>query len=192
MLSADVPARHVPASLADGKTGRFPFPVKTVFLQPHEKWEDAAVSVETLVSNDTGVAFCIELPGESRLPASGDGTPASAKQIYFAGDLNAWNWDGDEEDMALIHIYHEELKRITGVVFDVAFIPLDPRLGEDYTQGITDFFDVCGCNARTVVPMHCWEKYAIMERAKKKLAGRYYAGRIATYSHEGEIVTFSS
>ena len=145
--------------------------------------------METLVSNDTGVAFCIALPDAHGLPVSGDDNLLPAKQIYYAGDLNAWNWDGDEEDMELIRIYHEELKRIDATIFDVAFIPLDPRLGDDYTQGITDFFDVCGCEARVVVPMHCWGKYGIMEQAKKKLSDRPYAASIVTYQKPGEIIS---
>ena len=163
VLSSDIPARDVPGALRE----------QTVFLSPHEVWSDNTLRVETLASNDEGVAFVIS------------GKDAASFQIYYAGDLNAWNWDGDAEDMELIRIYHEELARIAGRTFDIAFIPLDPRLGEEYTQGITDFFDVCGCDALTVVPMHCWGKYEIIPKAKKKLADTRIAERIAVYSKPG-------
>ena len=162
VLSSDIPARDVPKALCK----------QTVFLSPHKTWKDERLQVETLASNDAGVAFVITLRD---------------KTVYYAGDLNAWNWDGDEEDMALIRIYHEELARIADRTFDVAFIPLDPRLGEEYTQGITDFFDVCKCDARTVIPMHCWGKYDIIQNAKKKLAGTRIAERIAVYEGPGII-----
>lgn len=187
ILSADIPARDVPEGLKE----------RVVFMKPHEVWEDgydspipcgtdresghittpsgkpASLHIETLRSNDEGVAYVIY---------------AGETDIYYAGDLNAWNWDGDAEDMELIRIYHEELARIAGRTFDVAFIPLDPRLGEEYTQGITDFFDVCGCDAKAVVPMHCWGKYAVISQACKKLASMPYSNRLAVYSHEGDLI----
>ena len=52
------------------------------------------VSIETLRSNDEGVAFIVRL---------GD------LCIYYAGDLNNWWWDGDADDQKLADIYHEEL-----------------------------------------------------------------------------------
>ena len=162
ILSSDIPAQDVPEALWD----------QAVFLFPHEIWEDNTLQVETLASNDEGVAFVIV---------------TGSFQIYYAGDLNAWNWDGDEEDMKLIRIYHEELSRIANRSFDVAFIPLDPRLGDAYTQGITDFFTVCGCNAGTVIPMHCWGKYDIIGKAKEKLADTDIADRMATYAKAGDI-----
>ncbi|MBQ6734025.1 MAG: MBL fold metallo-hydrolase [Lachnospiraceae bacterium] len=200
IVSDDVPRRDVPAALKE----------KTVFLKPHQEWEDGRVHVETLVSNDTGVAFVLAVPAEAAAPAAGDRAAAAAGsssaartddaadgvathepslQIYFAGDLNAWNWDGDEEDMALIKIYHEELARISDRIFDLAFIPLDPRLGEDYSQGITDFFDVCGCEARVIAPMHMWGQYEVTTKARA-LTNRYpYMDRVLPISREGECFT---
>ena len=81
------------------------------------------VSIDTLRSNDEGVAFIVRL-GDLR--------------IYHAGDLNNWWWDGDVEDQKLADIYHEELERIRGRHFTAAFIPLDPRLN-GWWKGIEDF-----------------------------------------------------
>ena len=190
VLSDDVPRRDVPVALSG----------RCVFLKPHEEWQDGMICVETLVSNDTGVAFVIAVPaqegGDAALrknaagnagAASDDGQWEKSLQIYFAGDLNAWNWDGDEEDMALIRIYHEELKRIDAMIFDLAFIPLDPRLGEEYIQGITDFFDVCGCEARVIAPMHMWGQYEVTKKARA-LTDKYpYMDRLLPVSREGEV-----
>ena len=177
VLSSDIPASDRPIA------GH----LRTIVLGPHQTWEDELICVETLLSNDAGVAFVIAVhDGDESL--YGDDHLKALKQIYFAGDLNAWNWDGDAEDMELIRIYHAELSRIDAMIFDVAFIPLDPRLGEEYTQGITDFFDVCGCEARTVVPMHCWGKYEIIAQAREKLADKYYADRIAGYRAVGDVI----
>lgn len=97
---------------------------------------NAEVSVETLRSNDAGVAFIVRLGGLS---------------LYHAGDLNNWWWDGDVEDQKLADIYHEELERIRGRHFATAFIPLDPRL-QGWWKGIEDFMHYA--DADRIFPMH--------------------------------------
>ena len=94
------------------------------------------VSVETLRSNDEGVAFIVRL-GEL--------------SIYHAGDLNNWWWDGDVEDQKLADIYHKELERIRGRHFTAAFIPLDPRL-QGWWKGIDDFMHYA--DADVLFPIH--------------------------------------
>lgn len=94
------------------------------------------VSIETLRSNDEGVAFIVRLGDLS---------------IYHAGDLNNWWWDGDVEDQKLADIYHEELEYIRGRHFSAAFIPLDPRL-QGWWKGIEDFMHYA--DADRIFPMH--------------------------------------
>ena len=97
---------------------------------------NADVSIDTLRSNDEGVAFIVRLGDLS---------------IYYAGDLNNWWWDGDVEDQKLADIYHEELERIRGQHFTSAFIPLDPRL-KGWWKGIEDFMHYA--DADRIFPMH--------------------------------------
>lgn len=129
VLSADIP---VPAAVQ-------PF---TCPMLPHEHrllqlaGGRGTVSIDTLRSNDEGVAFIIRL---------GD------LCIYHAGDLNNWWWDGDVEDQKLADIYHEELERIRGRHFSAAFIPLDPRL-KGWWKGIEDFMHYADADA--IFPMH--------------------------------------
>ena len=129
VLSADIP---VPATVQ-------PF---TCPMLPHEhrllQLTDGrtAVSIDTLRSNDEGVAFIIRI---------GD------LCIYHAGDLNNWWWDGDVEDQKLANIYHEELEHIRGRHFTAAFIPLDPRL-KGWWKGIEDFMHYADADA--IFPMH--------------------------------------
>ncbi len=129
VLSTDIP---VPATVQ-------PF---TCPMLPHEhrllQLADGrtAVSIDTLRSNDEGVAFIIRI---------GD------LCIYHAGDLNNWWWDGDVEDQKLANIYHEELEHIRGRHFTAAFIPLDPRL-KGWWKGIEDFMHYADADA--IFPMH--------------------------------------
>ena len=111
------------------------------------------VYIDTLRSNDEGVAFIVRL-GDLR--------------IYHAGDLNNWWWDGDVEDQKLADIYHEELERIRGRHFTAAFIPLDPRLN-GWWKGIEDFMHYA--DADRIFPMHNFgekglpKKFLILDRA---------------------------
>ena len=54
-----------------------------VVMKAHEKKEVAGIKIETLRSNDMGVAFLVKVEG---------------KTIYHAGDLNWWHWNGESEE----------------------------------------------------------------------------------------------
>ena len=54
-----------------------------VVMKAHEKKEVAGIEIETLRSNDMGVAFLVKVEG---------------KTIYHAGDLNWWHWNGEPEE----------------------------------------------------------------------------------------------
>ena len=141
-------------------------------MKKHEDFSDALIQVETLDSNDSGVAFIVGFDN---------------RMLYFAGDLNAWYWDGDEEDRKLMRIYHDELTRIKGRHFDVAFIPLDPRLGRYETLGISDFFEYC--TADVIVPMHCWGEMDVITRARKNPALGDYRKNILEIRRSGDTFT---
>ena len=96
----------------------------------------ASAIVYTLASNDLGIAFAVSTP---------DGN------IYHAGDLNNWWWDGDSEDQGMERFYHRELQKIEGTHFRAAMIPYDLRLKEP-GYGIRDFLQYCSADA--IYPMH--------------------------------------
>lgn len=129
VLSADIP---VPTAVQPFACPMLPHEHRLLQLAGGR----GTVSIDTLRSNDEGVAFIIQL---------GD------LCIYHAGDLNNWWWDGDVEDQKLADIYHEELERIRGQHFTLAFIPLDPRL-KGWWKGIEDFMHYADADA--IFPMH--------------------------------------
>ena len=102
--------------------------------------------IETLSSTDEGVAFLVTLP---------DG-----RTIFHAGDLNWWHWEGEDKawnnNMAAnFKAYTEPLR---GRRIDLAFLPLDPRLGEAGFWGPRYFLELA--DIRRVVPMHQWKDFA--------------------------------
>ena len=99
--------------------------------------------VSTLLSTDSGVAFLVKTP---------EGT------LYHAGDLNDWYWEGEpEEDNRQMTLrYRHEIDKMKGIHIDVAFVPLDPRQGAHYKDGLLYFLENIDCG--TVYPMHYWNK----------------------------------
>ena len=94
---------------------------------------DNDTKVDTLLSNDSGVAFIVKTK---------EGT------IYHAGDLNDWYWDGEPkpDNQRLTSAYRAEIRKIKGRHFDAAFVPLDPRQGDHYADGILYFLKNVDCN----------------------------------------------
>ena len=50
--------------------------------------------------------------------------------------------------------YREEIAKMHGRKADIAFLPLDPRLGEYFYLGIDDF--VKEVDVKHIFPMHFW------------------------------------
>ena len=124
--------------------------IKSSFVEPDKCYQfDGGIQVETLLSNDSGVAFIV---------SAGEGV------VYHGGDLNDWYWEGEpeEENLALRTIYHTEIGKIKGRHFDVAFVPLDPRLEAHYADGLLYFLENVDCDA--VFPIHYWGEPAVIQR----------------------------
>jgi len=124
--------------------------IKHSFVKPDECYQFVGrIQVETLLSNDSGVAFIVS---------------TDEGMIYHGGDLNDWYWEGEpeEENLELRTIYHTEIGKIKGRHFDVAFVPLDPRLEAHYADGLLYFLENVDCDA--VFPIHYWGEPAVIQR----------------------------
>lgn len=143
ILSSDIFRSRVPEGLEG----------QVLFVHPGEHYQLGGLQIETLRSTDLGVAFYV---------TSGD------RHYYHAGDLNCWVWSGapkaDNDTMAVTYI--TEIGRLAGKPIDVAFVPLDPRLAEQYDLGMTYFF--AAAQAARVFPMHMWGDFSVIAQFKKK------------------------
>ena len=162
LLSFDIPETAVPIG------------VNACFLQPHETWKDAIVSVETFRSTDEGVAFWCSVDG---------------KEIYHAGDLNHWYWEGEDEqwNRDMTAAYRSEVAGMAGKTADIAFLPVDPRLGDWFYLGVNDFMKQA--DAGFVIPMHFWGDFSVCERLIRHPSSEQYRGRIITIAEKSQ--TFS-
>lgn len=161
ILSRDIGPRRVPADVTS--------PV--IFLKSRETWQENDIRVETFRSTDAGVAWWIRCEG---------------KEIYHAGDLNNWWWEG--EDKAWNHNmaanYHREIEKMHGRHADAAFVPLDPRQEKQYSLGMDEL--MAQITADAIFPMHFWGNYDIIKKMKQDPVSAPYRDRIVEIHREGE------
>ena len=124
---------------------------KIVFISANEKKEVNGIEVETLRSNDEGVAFIVK-----------DGE----KEIYHSGDLNDWVWQGEQEEInkRISAEYKREIDKIKGRHFDAVFAVVDPRQKEDFYKGAWYLFE--NITANIFFPMHFWKDDSVVDKLR--------------------------
>lgn len=161
ILSSDIWTKRVPAELQ----------VKAVSLAPDQKWSDGILTVETYKSTDEGVAFWCTIDG---------------REIYHAGDLNHWYWEGEDEqwNRDMTKAYRAEIEKMRGRKADAAFLPLDPRLETWFYLGIDDFMKVA--DAEKIIPMHFWGRFDVGARLIALPCSEPYRDRIVEIREKGQ------
>lgn len=131
-------------------------------------------SLRTLRSTDKGVAFVLKADGLS---------------LYHAGDLNWWHWNGEplHWNNTMGANYRKQIDLVSGERFDLAFIPMDPRLEENYLLGM-DYF-LKQTDTIHVFPMHFGEDFSVFDRLKEDERAMPYRDRIHIITHRGEKFT---
>ncbi|MDE7136754.1 MAG: MBL fold metallo-hydrolase [Muribaculaceae bacterium] len=106
------------------------------------------LTVKAFGSSDSGVCYLVTLP---------DG-----RKIFHAGDLNYWHWN-KESTMAEVRAAYSKFVHVVNRLredtpeIDMAFFPVDPRLGQDYADGARIFLENIKVNY--FFPMHFWGAY---------------------------------
>ena len=161
ILSSDIKAKRVPQDLMK----------KVVFVDPDQKWSDGQITVETYKSTDEGVAFWCQVDG---------------KDIYHAGDLNHWYWEGEDVqwNTDMTAAYRAEIEKMRDRRADVAFLPLDPRLEQWFYLGIDDFMKVV--DVETIIPMHFWGQFDVAQKLKALECSKAYRDRVVEVNEKGQ------
>lgn len=143
-----------------------------VVMKAHEKKEVAGIEIETLRSNDMGVAFLVKVEG---------------KTIYHAGDLNWWHWNGEpEEDNEYYKkTFQDEMKYLEGKKIDLAFMLLDPRQEDKYCWGMNYFLE--HTDSKVVFPMHCFKHYKINHHYLNCEDGRRWKNIVRDITGAGQV-----
>lgn len=140
-------------------------------VKPNEETAVLGCRIRTLRSTDEGVAFLLKYRGRT---------------IYHAGDLNWWHWEEETEEYntAMRRAYQSEINKLQGEKIDLAFVPVDPRLGEQYCWGLDCFMK--RTDTKRVFPMHFWDNYAVFDRLALEKCAQDYEDRIIRIEREGQ------
>ena len=126
--------------------------------------------VQALRSTDMGVAFLVECNG---------------RRIYHAGDHNLWIWHQDANfDKSQTERFYYEIEKLRGLKIDAAFLPLDPRLGDEYWRGFDAFARLI--EPKMMFPMHMVGDTDIIRRVKALECAAAYRDRIADIRARGD------
>ena len=108
------------------------------------------------------------------------------RTIYHAGDLNWWHWEGEPDayNTKMRRSYQSEINKLQKEKIDVAFVPVDPRLGEQYCLGLDCFMK--RTETDKVFPMHFWGTYDIFDRLFLEKCTEDYQDRIMRIDREGQ------
>lgn len=142
-----------------------------IFVRPNECREVLGLDITTLRSNDEGVAFLVKYKNRT---------------IYHAGDLNWWHWEGEPDayNTKMRRAYQSEINKLQKEKIDAAFVPVDPRLGEQYCWGLDCFMK--RTETAKVFPMHFWETYDIFDRLLLEKCTEDYQDKIVRIDREGQ------
>ena len=105
----------------------------------YDAWQDDRITVTSFSSTDEGTSFLVE---------------TNAKRIFHAGDFNWWDWTGetDEKRKLAENGFRKQMKRLAGLSFDLAFFPVDGRLGPSMERGAKVF--CAETHPKALVSMH--------------------------------------
>jgi len=149
---------------------------KITYVTFRAKYEiEGGVHVETLRSTDAGVAFYVQTNGAS---------------FFHAGDLNDWGFEGADDltTWKMRREFQSEIKRLANKDINIAFVPMDPRLGKnqwnamDYVLEHTD--------AECVFPMHMWRDYSSIEEYIRRQKNPKLAAKVVPVSYENQEFDF--
>lgn len=116
-----------------------PLPYTRIMMNEYDWMAMDDIRVQTFGSTDRGSCFHVKYDGIN---------------IFHAGDLNLWIWDEDtpEERAQMEEDFMEIVDKVSQLPVDIAFFPLDPRLGDRYADGFNIFLEKL--KPSMIFPMH--------------------------------------
>lgn len=145
-----------------------------IYLGPDEHVTVGNLEIETYLSTDLGIAFTVTV---------------DEKTIFHAGDLHWWHWigepDSDNEDME--KMYKNEMDKMSGRHFDVAFLVLDPRQEGAFDWGF-DYF-MTHTDTDIAFPMHFWKDYSVIHAYKNSEKAKNIKDKVMNIYKEGQVFT---
>ena len=84
--------------------------------------------------------------------------------------------------------FRHETNKLRELPINVAFMPMDTRLGSFAKEGIDYFLKTT--SAEFVFPMHMWQDYSPIKEYKKSISNSGMADRVMEISRENQVFAF--
>lgn len=143
-----------------------------------EKGRSAALgglTVRAFGSTDEGVSFLVEAEG---------------RRLFHAGDLNDWYWEDESTPEELAHDeqwFLDEIAPLASAAPDVAFFPVDARLGRHALRGAMHFARLV--KPACIIPMHLSGGTHLPGALREALSAGGIACRVAELVRPGDSIT---
>lgn len=139
---------------------------------PYEEFDFNGLHIKTFGSTDEGLSYLVKLDG---------------KNIFHAGDLNWWHWEGEapEERAYAKDFFFKEMAKIQGEKIDLAMFPVDPRLESAFYYGGEQFIEMM--QPKYFWPMHFQDCFTVTTRFKKYMEQKGTNTEIFTMEKRGEV-----
>lgn len=125
-------------------------------MNPYEELILGDLNIRSFGSTDLGLSFIINYKNID---------------IFFAGDLNWWHWENDtkEEQLDEEKQFKSEIKKMkmTNTDFDIAFVPVDPRLNDAFS--LTGEYFIDEFNPSYFLPMHFGDNFDTSKKFINKM-----------------------
>ena len=94
-------------------------------------------------------------------------------------------WAGELTNGAQERTYKFQIRQLAKLPINLAFVPMDPRLGEYQYDGF-DYF-LKETDADLIFPMHMWQNYEGIALYKRKITNSGMADRVMDISRENQV-----
>ncbi len=143
-----------------------------LYMAPLDKLEVLGVNIEAYGSTDLGVSFMLEINGA---------------RIFHAGDYNFWHWKGEStpEEVDEARAAFDSILATIKKPVDIAFFPVDPRLGAEHDIGADVF--LAKLAPRIFFPMHFRDSIAAAYAFREKHGTISPKTKIIPLTKPGEI-----
>ncbi len=147
ILSDDIPRNNLSNNLNKNE--------KIYYMKKGKEISIDNINIYAYGSTDQGISFLLSY---------------NDKTIFHAGDLNWWHWNSfsDEQLQQEEDDFKNEIDKLKGNKIDIAFVPVDPRLKDNYYLAGEYFIKTLKPNL--FVPIHFEGEYNITEKFTEKFS----------------------
>lgn len=142
-------------------------------MDPYELLDIEDIHIKSFGSTDLGLSFLITYKG---------------KRIFFPGDLNWWHWENDSKEKQKDEEiqFKNEIEKINKVTthVDIAFFPVDPRLGQGFSFG--GEYIIKHLRPTYLIPMHFGDKFHTSSKFINKMGN--VETKIVDINKKGQVI----